>query len=138
MWEMGVITGTLIIPGISGDISNPPLINISPLSPPHITFLLFFIPPPRGSPHNMNIQHLYCFSTEFQTTPQTLTQVYINFHIYYLNVMVKAVACVKIVILYFLPDPLNWTPSTRYAGGTRYVRVYIYPAVRRAVSRWNI
>ena len=49
--------------------------------------------------------------------------------------MVKAVACVKIVILYFLPDPLNWTPSTRYAGGTRYVRVYIYPAVCRATAR---
>jgi hypothetical protein len=93
-------------------------------------FYFYLPPPPRGSPYNMNIQHLYCFSTEFQTTPQTLTQVYINFHIYYLNVMVKAVACVKIVILYFLPDPLNWTPSTRYAGGTRYVRVYIYPAAR--------
>jgi hypothetical protein len=58
MWEMGVTTGTLIIPGIPGDISNPPLINISPLSPPHITFLLFFyfyffefgfgFSPPRG------------------------------------------------------------------------------------------
>jgi hypothetical protein len=94
-------------------------------------FYFYLPPPPRGSPYNMNIQHLYCFSTEFQTTPQTLTQVYIHFHIYYLNVMVKVVACVKIVILYFLPDPLNWTPSTRYAGGTRYVRVYIYPAARR-------
>ena len=52
--------------------------------------------------------------------------------------MVKTVACVKIVILHFLPDPLNWTPSTRYAGGTRYVRVYIYPAVcRNNIARFT-
>jgi len=46
--------------------------------------------------------------------------------------MVKVMVWGWFVDLSFLPDPLTRTPSTRYAGGTRYVRVYIYPAVRHA------
>ena len=86
---------------------------------------VFIIPFPRGSPHNMNIQHLSCFSTEFHTLTQTHYQVYINFHIYFLNVMGRFVACVWIVGLPFLPDPLKLT-LVGPARGTYAVRTRIY------------
>jgi hypothetical protein len=85
-------------------------------------FHFLFPPPPPGSPHNMNIQHLSCFSTEFN---QVFTQIYIHFHIYYLNAMVKVMVCVRVWILLFLPDPL--TPDSGDAARRRYaVRTRIY------------